>query len=144
MKRSDSTRVASSSRLLPLAFGLAVSLSLVGPSRPVAAAVDACTDESNLCLEPVKGARWQPGKHATANERKKRSTKNGGTLSVTIEGGRGSVFVNGRYAGTAPVQGIAVPRGKNDIQVRDGAQILADGALVVPAGASLTVTVRHP
>ena len=103
----------------------------------------ACSDASGLCLEGGgKGAKWDPGKSTTAKQRKKRSSKKGGTISMTVDGGRGSLFVNGRYAGTAPFSGAAIPRGNNDIQVRDGAKVLAEGMLTVPAEASLSITVN--
>jgi hypothetical protein len=100
--------------------------------------------DGNLCLSPVKGAKWESGVTTSPKERTKRSKKNGGTLSISIEDGRGSVFINGRYAGTAPLSGIEIPRGRNDIQVRDGAEVLASGVLQVPANADLDVTVTHP
>jgi hypothetical protein len=103
-----------------------------------------CADPSNLCLSPTGGAKWEPGKTAAPKDKKKRSEKNAGTLSVTIEGGRGSVFVNGRYAGTAPLSGVSIPAGRNDVQVRDGSTVLSSGVMTVPKGASLSATVRHP
>jgi hypothetical protein len=99
--------------------------------------------DGNLCLSPVKGAKWESGVTTSPKERTKRTKKNGGTLSISIEDGRGSVFINGRYAGTAPLSGIEIPRGRNDIQVRDGAEVLASGVLQVPANADLDVTVTH-
>jgi hypothetical protein len=117
---------------------------LVAPVLPAQAATSSCDDDSNLCLAPHKGAKWDPGRSSTPRERSKRTKKNSGTLSVTIEGGRGSVFVNGRYVGTAPFTGIEIPRGRNDLQVRDGADVIASGVLQVPNNADLEVTVRHP
>lgn len=119
-------------------------LGLVAPVLPAHAAMADCTDDSNLCLAPVKGAKWEPGRSTTPKERSKQTKKNGGSLALTIEDGRGSVFVNGRYVGTAPLSGVEIPRGRNDIQVRDGAEVLASGVLQVPANADLDVTVRHP
>jgi hypothetical protein len=117
---------------------------LLAPVLPAHAEMASCTDESNLCLEPHKGAKWDPGRSSTPKERARRTKKNSGTLSLTIEGGRGSVFVNGRYIGTAPFSGIEIPRGRNDLQVRDGADVIASGVLQVPNNADLEVTVRHP
>ena len=44
---------------------------------------------------------------------------------------------------TAPISGVDLPSGKNDLQVRDGADVLATGLLDVPKGASVSITVRH-
>jgi hypothetical protein len=126
-------------RLIGIGLVLGVSLALGGR---VAAANMACEDASNLCLSPASGAKWEAGKTTGPKDRKKR-VDNGGSLSLTIDGGRGSLFVNGRYAGTAPLSGISVPAGRNDVQVRDGATVLSQGVLTVPKGGSLAITVNH-
>lgn len=122
---------------LGCAFGLGVLVA--GPAR----AAMGCDDESGLCLEPVKGAAWAAGKSCSDAERKKRSTKTPGTLSLVVDGGRGSLFINGRYAGTAPLEDIEIPSGPNDVQVRDGGSVLATGVLTVPKEAGVSLTVRH-
>ncbi len=129
---------------LVLSIAIGAPLALVMTSTSVAASALACEDSSNLCLDAADGAKWEAGKQATVKDRKKRSEKAPGTLSMTVEGGRGSLFVNGRYAGTAPLSSIDVASGRNDIQVRDGSTVLASGVLTVPKGGSLDVTVRHP
>jgi len=110
-------------------------------ATPTEASVASCEDESGLCLDAVKGARWQSEKNSTKKQRKKRSNKRAGTISMDVDGGRGSLFINGRYAGTAPLSGAKIPGGANDIQVRDGAKVLAEGLLTVPKGASVSITV---
>ena len=102
----------------------------------------ALADDSGLCVDSGD-AKWAADKQSTSKDRKKRSTKTAGTLSVTIDGGRGSVFLNGRFVGTAPVSGVSVPSGKNDLHVRDGEDVLANGTLTVGKGTSVSVTVRH-
>jgi len=114
----------------------------IGLWTGAAAADFACGDESGLCVESGD-ATWAGGTHTTSKDRKKRSSKTPGSISMTIDGGRGSLFVNGRYAGTAPLDGISVPSGPNDIQVRDGSTVLADGVLTVPAGGDVAFVVRH-
>jgi hypothetical protein len=137
------SRQPTSSRLPFLALALAAGVALGAASSGAAAASTlACDDASGLCVDSG-GASWEPDKKSSSKDRKKRSSKSPGTLAVTIDGGRGSVFVNGRYVGTAPVSGVEVPAGKNDLQVRDGANVLATGLLEVPKGASVSVTVRH-
>ena len=123
-------------------IGLAAGLAL-GVSPSATASMAACNDTSGFCLDAAKGASWEPDARSTSKDRGKRK-KGSETLSISIDGGRGSVFINGRYAGTAPLDGIPIPSGKNDIQVRDGAEVLAQGLLTVPKGANLSATVAHP
>jgi hypothetical protein len=136
-------RVRKSSLIATFGLVLGASFVLVSPTTRAAAAFQ-CEDNSNLCLEPTDGANWEPDASSTIENRRKRSKANAGTISMTIEGGRGSLFVNGRYAGTAPLDSVEILAGKNDIQVRDGEYVLTKGLLTVPGGASVTVTVRHP
>ena len=136
------------SRLPLMVFAVAagVALGVASPATNSYAATTAtafgCDDDSGLCVDSG-GASWAPDKNSTSKERKKRSTKTPGRLSLTIDGGRGSVFLNGRYVGTAPVSGVEMPSGKNDLQVRDGADVLASGVLDVPKDAGVSITVRH-
>jgi hypothetical protein len=122
-------------------IGLVLAIS---PTETVEASSLACMEPGNLCLEPLKGARWQPGQKATRKDRKRRGRGKAGTLFLTIDNGRGSVFINGRYAGTAPLDGTSIPSGKNNVQVRDGMIVLSDGLLTVPRGGILRATVNHP
>lgn len=128
--------------LMVLALATGVAVGVASPAGASAAAAFACDDDSGLCVDSG-GASWAPDKKTTSKERKKRSSKTAGSLSLTIDGGRGSVFLNGRYVGTAPVNDVEIPSGKNDLQVRDGADVLATGVLDVPKGASVSITVRH-
>ncbi|HET6582568.1 MAG TPA: hypothetical protein VFG69_03955 [Nannocystaceae bacterium] len=123
-----------------VAFGLGVGVLASGPAK---AAMLACEDVSNLCVDSG-GAVWKADKSVSPDEKKKRIEKAGSTLSLTVDGGRASVFVNGRYAGTAPLSSIPMPAGPNDVQVRDGATVISTGVLWVPKSASVSVTVRHP
>lgn len=138
--------MAKSTRTQTLTIGLAVALGLglgVLASEPVSAATRmACEDPSHFCVSG--GGKFEPDVQTAAKDRKKRVEKAGSSLSLEIEGGRGSLFLNGRYAGTAPLSNISVPAGRNDVQVRDGSTVLAGGVLNVPKGASLSVAVKHP
>lgn len=120
---------------LGCAFGLGVLAA--GPAR----AAFGCEDESGLCVDG--GGEWAPDKRCSDADRRKRSEKTPGTLSLVVDGGRGSIFINGRYAGTAPIEDIEIPSGPNDVQVRDGASVLATGVLTVPKEAGVSLTVRH-
>lgn len=131
-------------RLSVPVLSLVVAGALGGWGATAAANAFACADPSNLCLSPAGGASWEAGKQTAAKDKKKRSEKSPGSISLTVEGGRGSLFINGRYAGTAPLSGISVPSGRNDLQVRDGSTVLSQGVMTVPKGGSLNVTVRHP
>ncbi|MCA9650528.1 MAG: hypothetical protein H6712_17465 [Myxococcales bacterium] len=128
--------------ILTLVLGTGVALGAGSPLVASAAATLGCDDDSGLCVDSGD-AKWAADKQSTSKDRKKRSTKTAGTLSVTIDGGRGSVFLNGRFVGTAPVSGVSVPSGKNDLHVRDGEDVLANGTLTVGKGTSVSVTVRH-
>lgn len=144
-RATNLVRRSSLRKATTLALGALLASGLSLNEAPSArAAAFACEDPSNLCIDSPGDASWEPGKRSTTKHKKRRSMKLAGTLSLTIEGGRGSVFVNGRYVGTAPIDKVKVPRGKNDLQVRDGAEVLASGLIVVPNKTDVTVTVRHP
>ncbi|MCR9159353.1 MAG: hypothetical protein ACE37F_08450 [Nannocystaceae bacterium] len=121
-----------------LGLGLAVA---VAPTAHAELEFE-CSDEGNLCVE--SGGNWSSGSRTSSKDRRKQSKKTAGTLTVRIEGGRGSIFINGRYAGTAPLEGIEIPSGKNDLQIRDGADVLATGVLTVPKDSDVIAVVRHP
>lgn len=123
-------------RLLIPAAALAV---LAAPS-PAAAA---CDDPNNICVEPA-AAKWEPDKSLSSKQLKAKRKGASGTLSVKIEEGRGSVFIDGRFAGVAPVNGIELGPGKHDVQVRDGGKILVEGTLNIPKGANVKATVKYP
>jgi hypothetical protein len=129
-------------RHLKILAGLGLAAGLLVPTHSATAAAFECTHESNFCLDPANGAGWESDARSSSSDRGKRK-KGGETLSISVEGGRGSVFINGRYAGTAPLDGVSIPSGKNDIQIRDGAEVLAQGLLTVPKGGRLSATVRH-
>ncbi len=129
-----------SSRNLPLAVAFALTAALAAPGLARAE----CSDASNLCLDDGKGAKWEPDASLSAKQLKAKRKGPNGKLSVKIEDGRGSVFVDGRYVGTAPLGDLSLGPGKHDLQVRDGDRILAEGVLTVPKGGSVKVTVRHP
>ena len=124
--------------LSTLAFALTTLLAAPTPAQA------ACSDASGLCMEPVKGAKWDADASLTPKQIKAKRKGAPGKLSVTIEDGRGSVFLDGRYVGTATLTDLSLGAGKHDLQVRDGAKILAEGVLTVPKGASVRVNVRHP
>lgn len=129
-----------STRHLPLAFALAVTAALAAPSPAQAA----CSDPSNFCLDDAKGAKWEADASLSAKALKAKRKGAPGKLSIKVEDGRGSVFIDGRFVGVAPVADVTLGPGKHDVQVRDGDRILAEGVITIPKGASVKATVRHP
>jgi hypothetical protein len=121
--------------------GLAAVLAALLAATPAAAA--SCSDPSGVCLGDAKGAKFEPDASMSAKAMKAKRKGPSCKVSFEIDGGRGSVFVDGRYAGTAPLQGFSMLPGKHDIQVRDGQEILAEGVLTVPKGGTIQVTVKH-
>jgi hypothetical protein len=130
------------SRIQALALAVAFGLGTGIASESEAASM-ACDDVSNLCVDSG-GAKYIADTTVAPKDKKKRIDKAGSSLSMQVDGGRGSLFVNGRYAGTAPLSSIPIPAGPNDIQVRDGAAVISSGVLWVPKSAAISVTVRHP
>lgn len=129
--------------LTRLAPALALSFALVLPSGPAAA----CEDESRLCVDS-DNAKWEPdgtiSKSARKRERKKNKKKPPSTLELTVKDGRASVFLDGRFLSTAPIEGYEITPGKHDIQIRDGDIILAEGVIKIPSKTTVKITVQHP
>lgn len=137
--RLKSTSSKFTTSLLVTTLGLGLGLMT---ATPTAQAAFECTEEGNLCVE--SGGKWVSGSRTSSKDRRKQSTKSAGSLTVRVEGGRGSIFINGRYAGTAPLEGIEIPSGKNDLQIRDGSEVLASGVLTVPKDSDVIAVVRYP
>ncbi len=129
-----------SARSTIVTFAFALTALLAAPSPAHAD----CSDASGLCMEALKGAKWEPDGSMSAKALKAKRKGAPGKLSVTIEDGRGSIFLDGRYVGTAPLSDLTLGAGKHDLQVRDGEKILAEGVLTVPKAGNVKVTVRHP
>jgi hypothetical protein len=112
----------------------------------VPAQSSACDDPSGVCVSD-ESAKWAADQGLSKKQRNKQHKKNRKrkkvAVSVEIQDGRGSAFIDGRYLGNGATQEIAP--GKHDIQVRDGDQLLAQGVLTVPRNsAGITITVVHP
>ncbi len=114
-------------------FTLAATVGLLG-TLAVPQTAHAC--DKDLCITSGDGANWKAGASMSAKqvkkERKKNRKRKSSSVSFTIDGARGSVFVDGHYRGTAPVKELDLKPGKHDIQVRDGSDVLAEGVLTVP------------
>ena len=127
-----------------LAFALALPLGLALPSGEA----HACDDESRLCVDS-DNAKWEPdaslSQKSLKRERKKNKKKPPSNLYLTVADGRASVFIDGRFVNTAPLESYELGAGKHDIQIRDGDIILAEGVLKIPKSSqSVRITVKHP
>ena len=125
-------------RTLAALSALAIALAVPAP-----AAAAACNAASGLCLGEAKGAKWEPDASLSSKQMKAKRKGPPCRVDFEIDGGRGSVFVDGRYLGTAPLTSVSMTPGKHDVQVRDGQRVLAEGVLTVPKGGTLDITVRH-
>lgn len=106
----------------------------------------ACDDPSGVCVDD-DSAKWAAdaklSKKARTKQYKKNRKRKPIPVTVNIEGGRGSAFVDGRYL--APGESHELKPGKHDVHVRDGDTVLAQGVLTVPRRSDgFIVTVVHP
>jgi hypothetical protein len=115
---------------LPLALALACML-----ASPPAQADEECGPTA--C---VTGAKWSAEEQLDDDARKRESKKNrkrkDAQLTVQINGGRGSVFVDGVFVAVAPALYVPIKPGKHDIEVRDGERVRARGVLTIPNNAT--------
>lgn len=105
-----------------------------------------CDDPTGLCVDSGT-VKWKSDGTVSGKiirkERKLRA-KAKASLSVSIDDdGRGTVFLDGRYAGIAPLQSFSLTPGSHEIQVRDGNRILAEGSLAFPEGESVTLSISY-
>lgn len=129
--------------LLPtLLPALALTLGVAAPNL---ASAD-CDDPTGLCVDSGT-AKWKSDGTVSAQQKRKErklKTKSPVTLSVSIDGdGRGTVFLDGRYAGVAPLSSFSLPPGSHEIQVRDGNRILAEGSLSFPEGETVQLSISY-
>ncbi len=100
-------------------------------------------DSRGVC---VAGAAWSEDSSLTdkkrKSERKKNKKKKDAKLSLEITNGRGSVFIDGVWIGSAPLSYMAIKPGKHDVEVRDGENILAMGVVTIgKKGGDVRITV---
>lgn len=109
-----------------------------------------CSAPSGVCVRAGSGVGWKAGEDLSDKQRAKEARKNRKRdpvrVAVMLDGGRGSVFVDGVWMGVAPVQGLELLPGRHDVQVRDGTRVLAAGVLTVPKdpGGEIQLEVHHP
>lgn len=91
---------------------------------------------------------WKPEARLSRKQRQKDAKANRKrgdvTLDVDVVGGRGSVFIDGRYLpGSGPHERRAVKPGKHEIEVRDGEHVIAIGVLTVGRSVDAVTLVVH-
>lgn len=135
------------SRRASVVVGL-LALTLAGPAYAGDEDDQGCSDEASLCVEAGE-AEWtadeQLSGKAMRRDAKRNRKRKPVAVSVSIEGGRGSVFVDGRWAGEAPLGEYELQPGRHDLQVRDGETVLSEGILKISRKSdAIEITVRHP
>lgn len=133
-----------SSIVLSVLAGLAALV--VAPDTALAE----CTAPSGVCVRGGQRVAFQAGETLNDKQRSREAKKNRRlhpiVLHVVLDEGRGSVFIDGVWVGTAPLRGLELAPGKHDLQVRDGTLVLAAGVLDLPRdpGSDVELEVRHP
>lgn len=107
---------------------------------------DDCGEQ--VCIYGTDGGEWKPdarlSKKQRASEKKKNRKHADVSLRVLVEGGRGSVFVDGRYLSSeGPHSERALDPGKHEIEVRDGETVIAVGVLTIPRKIEALTLVVH-
>jgi hypothetical protein len=114
-------------RSLPLALAFMLA-------SPPAEAAEECGPTA--C---VSGAGWSTDEQlddaVRSREAKKNRKRKSAQLTVQINGGRGSVFVDGVFVAIAPALYVPIQPGKHDIEIRDGERVRARGVLTIPNNA---------
>lgn len=106
------------------------------------------SDKSDASVTGSDAGTWKSGarmsRKARAKDAKANRKRSDVELSVQIEGGRGSVFIDGRYlAGSGPHAQRALKPGKHEIEVRDGERTIAVGVLTIPRSVAAVALVVH-
>jgi hypothetical protein len=98
--------------------------------------------------DPTGQDDWKPDARLNRKQRQKDAKANRKrkdvTLDVDVVGGRGSVFIDGRYlAASGPHDRRTVKPGKHEIEVRDGERIIAVGVLTIVRNVEAVTLVVH-
>jgi hypothetical protein len=101
-----------------------------------------------VCIYGTDKGLWKPdarlSRKQRSSEKKKHRKYADVTLRVVIEGGRGSVFVDGRYlASEGPHSERALDPGKHELEVRNGETVVAVGVLSIPRKIEALTLVVH-
>ena len=98
--------------------------------------------------DPTSQDDWTPDARLSRKQRQKDAKANRKrsdvTLDVDVVGGRGSVFIDGRYlAASGAFDRRSVKPGKHEIEVRDGERIIAVGVLAIGRNVEAVTLVVH-
>jgi hypothetical protein len=101
-----------------------------------------------VCVYGSAEDSWKPDARLSRKQRQKDAKANRKrqdvTLDVDVVGGRGSVFIDGRYlAASGPHDRRVVKPGKHEIEVRDGERIVAVGVLTIARNIDAVTLVVH-
>lgn len=113
--------------------------SILVASPTLARAAEVC--DAQVCVE---GATWTSGEQlddkTRAREAKRNRKGKDATLTVELQTGRASVFLDGVWVAPAPINYVPIKPGKHDLEVRDGDRVIARGVLEVgKKGGDVTV-----
>jgi hypothetical protein len=105
-------------------------------------------DRSDNALAGEEAGSWKPDARLSRKRRRKEAKKNrkrkNVSLSVALEGSRGSVFVDGRYLATSgPHAQRGIKPGRHEIELRDGDRVIAVGVLTIPRKLGALALVVH-
>lgn len=120
---------------------------LAAADGPPPAGAD-CGEQVCLYASGSDGSSWKPDDRLSAKQRRREAKRNRKRrdigLSVDLVGGRGSVFIDGRYLATS---GSFAERelkpGKHELEVRDGTELVTAGVLVISRKAKGLRVVVH-
>jgi hypothetical protein len=121
------------------------ALSLLAPAPETS---DDCGEQVCVYATGSGAGTWKSGERMNGKRRKKEAKTNRKrkdvALNVELDGGRGSVFVDGRYlATTGPHAQRNVKPGRHEIEVRDAGQVISVGVLVISPKAASVALVVH-
>jgi hypothetical protein len=121
------------------------TLSLLAPAPETS---DDCGEQVCVYATGSGAGTWKPGEHLNRKRRQKEAKTNRKrkdvALNVELDGGRGSVFVDGRYLATqGPHAQRNVKPGRHEIEVRDAGQVITVGVLVISPKAASVALVVH-
>ncbi|MCA9636208.1 MAG: hypothetical protein KC420_09305 [Myxococcales bacterium] len=129
-------------KLRALLPALALAAGLAAPMIADAA----CSDPTGLCVNSGS-VKWKSDANLSPAQKKKEKKLRAGSsvlLDVTLDGGRATVFLDGRFAGVAPLSSFSIEPGSHEIQVRDGNRILAEGVVTFNnPGESVKLEIHH-
>lgn len=129
---------------LALSTAMLVSTFWAAPGTDIDCGAKVCVYGS----DPTSQDDWKPDARLSRKQRQKDAKANRKrsdvTLDVDVVGGRGSVFIDGRYlAVSGAFDRRALKPGKHEIEVRDGERTIAVGVLTIARSVESVTLVVH-